>query len=53
MMAPDLAAPKLRVAIIDHGSDGVADELRVLLRDVRAVELVPASVAQLPPSQNR
>jgi diguanylate cyclase (GGDEF)-like protein len=33
---------RLRVAIVDHGSDGVADELRVLLRDVPAVELVPA-----------
>ena len=49
MMAPDLAAPKLRVAIIDHGSDGVADELRVLLRDVRAVELVPAVPADESP----
>jgi two-component system cell cycle response regulator len=48
MIAPDIAAKKLRVAIIDHGSDGVADELRVLLRDVRAVELVPV----LPPDES-
>ena len=37
-----LAQDGLRIAIVDHGSDGVANELRVLLRDVRAVELVPA-----------
>ena len=42
MIAFDSSA-RLRVALIDHGSDGVADELRVLLRDVRAVELVPPS----------
>jgi diguanylate cyclase (GGDEF)-like protein len=37
------SSARLRAALIDHGSDGVADELRVLLRDVRSVELVPAS----------
>jgi diguanylate cyclase (GGDEF)-like protein len=37
------SSPRLRVALFDHGSDGVAEELRVLLRDVRAVELVPPS----------
>jgi len=37
------SSARLRTALIDHGSDGVADELRVLLRDVRSVELVPAS----------
>ena len=42
MIAPDLASARLRVAILDHGSDGVADELRVLLRDVRAVEIISA-----------
>ena len=42
MIAHESLSPRLRVAIIDHGSDGVADELRVLLRGVRAVELVPA-----------
>src|SRR5690242_9598679 len=42
MIAFDSPA-RLRVALIDHGSDGVADELRVLLRDVRAMELVPLS----------
>src|SRR5256885_3267446 len=36
---------RLHVAIVDHGSDGVADELRVLLRDVSSVELVPAMAA--------
>lgn len=36
---------RLRIAIADHQSDGVADELRVLLRDVRSVELI-AGVAQ-------
>ncbi|HKW09292.1 MAG TPA: GGDEF domain-containing protein [Gemmatimonadaceae bacterium] len=43
MIAHD-AAVRLRVAIVDHGSDGVAEELRVLLRDVEAVELVPAAM---------
>jgi diguanylate cyclase (GGDEF)-like protein len=42
MIAQSPLPSRLRVAIVDHGSDGVADELRVLLRDVRAVELVPA-----------
>jgi two-component system, cell cycle response regulator len=42
MIASTALPARLRVAIIDHGSDGVADELRVLLRDLRAVELVPA-----------
>jgi diguanylate cyclase (GGDEF)-like protein len=37
---------RLHVAIVDHGSDGVADELRVLLRDVPSVELVPAIAAE-------
>jgi diguanylate cyclase (GGDEF)-like protein len=40
---------RLRVAIVDHGSDGVADELRVLLRDVKAIELVPG----IPPDELR
>ena len=31
---------RLRVGIADHQTDGVADELRVLLRDVRSIELV-------------
>lgn len=31
---------RLRVEIADHQSGGVADELRVLLRDVRSVELI-------------
>ena len=42
MIATSVQPTRLRVAIVDQGSDGVADELRVLLRDVRAVELVPA-----------
>jgi len=42
MIAHESFPPRLRVAIIDHGSDGVADELRVLLRDVRSVELMAA-----------
>jgi diguanylate cyclase (GGDEF)-like protein len=42
MIAYDPALNRLRVAIADHGSDGVADDLRVLLRDVRSVELIPA-----------
>jgi two-component system, cell cycle response regulator len=41
MIAHDpLTTARLRVAIADHQSDGVADELRVLLRDVRSVELI-------------
>ena len=40
--------PRLRVAILDHGSDGVAEELRVLLRDVKSVELTSA----LPPDES-
>jgi two-component system cell cycle response regulator len=40
MIALDPVTTRLRVAIVDHGSDGVADDLRVLLRDVRSVELV-------------
>ncbi|HEY2376459.1 MAG TPA: GGDEF domain-containing protein [Gemmatimonadaceae bacterium] len=48
MIAFDSSA-RLRVGLIDHGSDGVAEELRVLLRDVRAVELVPAA----PPDESR
>ncbi|HEY7235785.1 MAG TPA: GGDEF domain-containing protein [Gemmatimonadaceae bacterium] len=43
MIAHD-SAVRLRAAIVDHGSDGVAEELRVLLRDVEAVELVPAAM---------
>jgi diguanylate cyclase (GGDEF)-like protein len=35
-----LPTARLRVAIADHQSGGVADELRVLLRDVRSVELI-------------
>jgi diguanylate cyclase (GGDEF)-like protein len=42
MIANSILPGRLRVAIVDHGSDGVADELRVLLRDVRSVELVAA-----------
>ena len=42
MIANSTLSARLRVAIVDHGSDGVADELRVLLRDVRSVELTPA-----------
>jgi two-component system cell cycle response regulator len=50
MMAHDPPTTRLRVAIIDHGSDGVADDLRVLLRDVRAIELttvMPPDGAQI------
>jgi len=38
------ATARLRVAIADHHSDGVVDELRVLLRDVASVELLAAAV---------
>jgi len=48
MIAFDSSA-RLRVTLVDHGSDGVAEELRVLLRDVRAVELVPPA----PPDESR
>jgi len=48
MIANDLATTRLRVAIIDHGSGGVADELRVLLRDVRSVELISAPLPDEP-----
>ena len=40
MIASSALPTRLRVAIVDHGSDGVVEELRVLLRDVRAVELI-------------
>jgi len=40
MIAYDSTPDRLRVAIFDHGSDGVAEDLRVLLRDVRSVELI-------------
>jgi two-component system cell cycle response regulator len=43
------SSARLRVAIVDRGSDGVADELRVLLRDVKAIELVSAA----PPDESR
>lgn len=44
MIAHDYhATARLRVAIADHQSDGVADELRVLLRDVRSIELLPGT----------
>jgi diguanylate cyclase (GGDEF)-like protein len=39
-----LSTSRLRVAIADCQSDGVAEELRVLLRDVRSVELIDAAV---------
>ena len=48
MIANDLVTTRLRVAIIDHGSDGVADELRVLLRDIRSVELIAAPLPDEP-----
>lgn len=45
MIAPDHLAPgRLRVVIADHQSDGVAEEVRVLLRDVRSVELLTATL---------
>jgi diguanylate cyclase (GGDEF)-like protein len=43
MIAYDPAPDRLRVAILDHGSDGVAEDVRVLLRDVRSVELISAA----------
>ena len=43
------SSARLRVAIVDRGSDGVADELRVLLRDVKGIELVSAT----PPDESR
>ena len=43
------SSARLRVAIVDRGSGGVADELRVLLRDVKAIELVSAT----PPDESR
>ena len=57
MIAYDPAPNRLRVAILDHGSDGVADDVRVLLRDVRSVELISAAPADdhftTPPSVPR
>jgi diguanylate cyclase (GGDEF)-like protein len=42
------ATARFRVAIADHRSEGVAEELRVLLRDVRSVELIAALPDELP-----
>ena len=39
---------RLRIAIADHQSDGVAEELRVLLRDVRSVEIVAVATPDEP-----
>ena len=50
MIAPDISATRLRIAILDHGSDGVAEDVRVLLRDIRAVEVTSATA---PDENNR
>ena len=45
MNSLSISAAALRVAIADYGIDGVADEIRHVLADAQAVELVPAPVA--------